>query len=462
VIDINGSNAQQHTELETQPSVLKLFVKNIFAAMVAVVVSGVYVITDGMFVGQYVGKEGLAAVGIAYPIYMLLPAFGLMLGIGGGALMSMHRGAGQLGLSRQACIASLQLILLASLFCWIFLGLFSPWLLSVQSAPWPLIVMAQEYLDVFQYGAVSAIGAGTLTLLIRNDGSPNIAMFIMIFGALLNIALNYYFLAILDFEIAGAAYATVISMSSVCVVSGMYFLSASAKINLSTGLCAFNYKMCLTILLTGSSVFAMYLYSGFVIAVHNKLFASYGNSSSLSAFAIVGYLMSIYYMLAEGIGDGVQPLLSYFHGQKRADKNRQLMQLSVSVVLLLGVFSYGLVNLVPSFFIHLFNSDPEVAIKATTGLKYHLAALYLDGVIVMATVYFMASGRGLLALLISIVNMVIQLPFLYLLPLYFGEFAIWLALPISNVVMFIWIAPMLWRDIQTRSAHSSISTTVVG
>ena len=386
-------------------NIVRLFFSNIGAAIIAVMISGIYVITDGIFVGSYVGKEALAAIGIAYPVFMILPGVGLMLGIGGGAMMSMNRGANELNLSKLAFVTSIKLILWLGAVCMLVLYSLSSALLSLQGAQLAIVEIAQQYLDIYTLGAVFAVASSAITLLIRNDEHPAIAMLIMVFGALLNIALNYYFLAVLSIGISGAAIATVISMVVVCLLSVGYFLSSKSKlIKFTLNLADFksenvfkclsiNRQMTKGILVTGSSVMAMYIYSGFVIALHNKLFAQYGNTASLSAFAIVGYLMGIYYMLAEGIGDGVQPLLSFFYGQKRVDIIYKLMKISLVIVFTTGIATYLILNIWPEFFVMLFNGDTQVMNKAITGIKYHLAGMYLDGLIVLMTVYFMAVQR---------------------------------------------------------------------
>jgi Na+-driven multidrug efflux pump len=315
------------------------------------------------------------------------------------------------------------------------------------------------------------VASSAITLLIRNDEHPTIAMLIMVFGALLNIALNYYFLAVLSIGISGAAIATVISMVVVCLLSAAYFLSSKSQlIKFTLNLADFNNEnifKCLSInrqmtkgiLVTGSSVMAMYIYSGFVIALHNKLFAQYGNTASLSAFAIVGYLMAIYYMLAEGIGDGVQPLLSFFYGQKRVDIIYKLMKISLVIVFMTGIVIYLILNIWPEFFVMLFNGDAQVMNKAITGIKYHLAGMYLDGLIVLMTVYFMAVQRGWLALSVSVANMLIQIPFLFWFSARLDELGIWLALPVSNVVMIIIIVPIFVLDLRKRLRIISLSKT---
>ena len=106
-------------------------------------------------------------------------------------------------------------------------------------------------------------------------------------------------------------------------------------------------------------------------------------------------------------------------------------------------------SLMPAPVVSLF-SDGNTALQdtASEGIRLHLFALALDGLIVLAAVYFTAVDQGRKALIISVSNIVIQLPFLLILPMFFGITGIWLALPVSTAVLFLVVAPMLWHDLR--------------
>ena len=438
-------------------SVFRLFWRYTFPSVLAMLVSGIYVIIDGIFIGQFVGEQGLAAIGVAYPLMTFFTGVGLMIGIGGGAIISYKRGTGDPQGAVRALSTSLLLLLLAALVT-VFYMEFASVFLTLQGASGTLLQMSLDYISVFQYTALSAIASAALPLLIRNDDSPNFATVIMIAGALLNVVLNYCLLVLLDMGITGAAWATVLSMTAVCLVALKYFYSARATIALNRTALVFDRDDGAKIIAIGSSVLVMHLYAGFVIAIHNALFVQYGNNISLSAYAIVGYLMSLYYMLAEGIGGGIQPLLSYFQGRAQMHKIRQLVKLAVYITIGLGIGFYLLLNAWPTLYIQWFNSEIEVVEKSINGLRYHLIGMFIDGFIALASVYFMAFQNAKIALFISLANIVIQLPFLYILPQYWGEFGIWIALPLSNIVMLVLVAPLLWRDLK-RGERSVLSAS---
>ncbi|MGB1239207.1 MAG: MATE family efflux transporter, partial [Pseudomonadales bacterium] len=365
------------------------FWRNTIPAVVAMLVSGIYIIIDGIFIGQYVGEQGLAAVGLAYPLMTFFTGAGLLVGIGAGALVSFSRGAEDLPRAARALYTGVILLVVAALLSALYIE-YSTFFLRLQGASGELLQLAQVYIEVFQYTAFFAIASAALPLLMRNDDSPNLATWLMVAGALLNAVLNYWLLVVLELGIAGAAWATVLSMAVATVAALGYFCSGRATVSLRASGAVFSVADAQQVLAIGSSVLVMHLYAGFVIAVHNALFVQYGNMFSVSAYAVVGYLMSLYYMLSEGVGGGVQPLISYYHGRGDRATNRELMRLAIWVTVGLGVAYYLLLNLFAQHFIHMFNDHTEVVAKADTGLFYHLFGMAIDGLIALATVYFMA------------------------------------------------------------------------
>jgi len=164
----------------------------------------------------------------------------------------------------------------------------------------------------------------------------------------------------------------------------------------------------------------------------------------------------MYYLLAEGVAGGMQPPVSYYFGSGQVNKIKATLILAVKVVLITGICAVILLNLFPETMISLFvNNDPALMSETVNGLRLHLFSMFLDGFIALASVYFMAVNQGGKALSISAGNMLIQLPFLYLLPQWLGVDGVWLSVPVSNVVLFLVVAPMVWQDIQGKDKKAT-------
>ncbi|KJG38554.1 multidrug transporter [Photobacterium angustum] len=439
---------------EPMPStsnISKNFWRYTIPSIAAMMVNGLYQIVDGIFVGYYVGYQGLAAINMAWPITFVLSGLGLMIGIGSGALISIARGEQNQLNAQRAFNTGLILTFIISCLSFTAFTFFGDYFLQLQGAQQNIKHLALDYVSTFGNAAFITVLAGAMPMLIRNDDSPKIATTLLVIGALTNILLDYVFLGLMGWELKGAAIATLIAQGITCVGGLIYFCSQYSTLKLKISLPDFSLSESNKIMVLGSSALIMYLYGSFVVALHNYQFMIYGTELTVGAFAIVGYMMTMYYLVAEGIGEGLQPPVSYYYGAKQPQHIRQTLILAMKTTVIAGIAWFLLLTSFPSTLISLFNSsNSALTLEATQGIRLHLFAMFLDGFIVLATMYFMSVNQASKALVISISNMLIQLPFLYFLPKLLGVVGVWLTMPVSTMVLSCIVAVIVWRDINKR------------
>lgn len=106
-----------------------------------------------------------------------------------------------------------------------------------------------------------------------------------------------------------------------------------------------------------------------------------------------------------------------------------------------------------------FNSSNVTLVQeASHGITLHLFSLFLDGLIIIGSVYFMSVGQGGMALTISLSNMLVQLPFLWLLPKWFGENGVWLAMPVSNIFLAVLVLGAMWQSLSQAPIQQTRNT----
>ena len=437
-------------------SISRTFWRYTLPAIAAMLVNGLYQIVDGIFIGHYIGFEGLAAINMAWPVIYFMVGFGIMVGMGSGSLLSIQRGKGDTRAAATILTSSLVIMLALAGVSTAILSVFSDFFLIAQGGAGNTLVMAKEYISVFTWGTAITVIASAIPLLIRNDESPNIATGLMVLGACINILLDYLLIGVFNFGLLGASIATISAQAVVCTLGLIYFCSHISSINWSAKFSWFNAAFGKQIVLLGSSSLFMYLYTSFVFALHNRLFTEYGTPLTVGAFAIVGYLMVLYYLVAEGVAEGMQPPVSYYYGAEQHENINKMLKLSVKVTLIAGTCWVLLLNLLPETMVGLFNNDdPLLIATAIDGIKMHLFAMPLDGFIALSSVYFMATNQGVKALVIACGNMLIQLPFLYFLPKVMGVEGVWMAMPLSNIALCLIVVPMVWLDVQSRKKQST-------
>ncbi|MBL4279048.1 MATE family efflux transporter [Vibrio fluvialis] len=429
-------------------SIYRQFLRYAIPTVAAMLVNGFYQVVDGIFIGHYVGAEGLAGINVAWPVIGTILGMGMLVGVGTGALASIKQGEKDLHSAKRILATGLlTLVMLAPIVAtvlWFFADDFLRW----QGAQGRTFELGMQYLQILIIGCVFTLGSIAMPFLLRNDDSPNLATLLMVLGALCNIVLDYVLIAWLQWELTGAAIATAISQLIVTGLGFSYFFSKRAKLRLTRACLTMEWRYLPKIFAIGVSSFFMYAYGSTMVALHNSLIIQYGNAVMVGAYAILGYIVTVYYLTVEGIANGMQPLASFNHGARQYDNIRRLLKVAMSIAVLGGVVFVLMINLFPEQVIGIFNSnDPRLMEGAVFALKLHMFALFLDGFLVVSAAYYQATNHGGKAMFVTVGNMMVQLPFLYILPKLYGITGVWIAFPLSNIALSCVVGVMLWRDV---------------
>ena len=429
-------------------SIYRQFLRYAIPTVAAMLVNGLYQVVDGIFIGHYVGAEGLAGINVAWPVIGTILGMGMLVGVGTGALASIKQGEKDLHSAKRILATGLlTLVMLAPIVAtilWFFADDFLRW----QGAQGRTFELGMQYLQILIIGCVFTLGSIAMPFLLRNDDSPNLATLLMVVGALCNIVLDYVLIAWLQWELTGAAMATAISQLIVTGLGFSYFFSKRAKLRLTRACLSMEWRYLPKIFAIGVSSFFMYAYGSTMVALHNSLIIQYGNAVMVGAYAILGYIVTVYYLTVEGIANGMQPLASFNHGARQYDNIRRLLKVAMSIAVLGGVVFVLMINLFPEQVIGIFNSnDPRLMEGAVFALKLHMFALFLDGFLVVSAAYYQATNHGGKAMFVTVGNMMVQLPFLYILPKLYGITGVWIAFPLSNIALSCVVGVMLWRDV---------------
>ncbi|CAM3498343.1 Multidrug export protein MepA [Vibrio aerogenes CECT 7868] len=429
-------------------SVYTQYFRYTIPTVAAMLISGLYQIVDAIFVGQYLGAAGLAAINIAWPVVGFMTGVGLLVGVGTGAITSVYKGQNDIFSARQTILTGFILLMILAAFLSLLILISITPVLKWQSDDPEVLNQAHQYMSVVMMTSVFSLAGIALPFLIRNDDSPGVATVLMILGAILNICFDYIFIVLFNLSLAGAAMATAISQVAVTVCSIRYFYSSHAKLRLTWSDFSFRWSDSYQIITIGISSLFTYIYWAVMVALHNSQFARYGGTEVLGAYTILGYIVTFYYLVCEGIAHGMQPLASFYYGAKSPHLVRKLLYLALILAVTFGILLTTVLNLYPQSIISLFNDeDYQLAQHAVHGIRMHLFALCLDGILVVTIVFYQSVNQGRKAMLFSLGNLFIQIPFLFLLPLFLNINGVWLAFPLSNIVLTVIIFGILVKDL---------------
>lgn len=309
--------------------ILKLFFKCSVPAMVGMAFSAIYSITDGIFVGHYIGHEALAAVNLIMPFVMIITALSDMIASGSSVRISILLGKDDDKAASTVFSVCLKLILAVSSILGLTGFLFADGLVRLLGADQTTASYATQYLRIFSlFMPLCSLYYSTDNYL-RACGKVRLSMAINIFCSVLNIALDYVLIVVLKKGVLGAAFASCISMSVGAVWSVIPFLARRLPLVLTKGRIAFGELM--MIMFNGSSEFFMSIAGSLFIIVVNVVLLKLGGSTAVAASSIVEYIESLFGMVIFSMAGAMQPAISYCFGA-RLFKRMKRVQLTVMMM----------------------------------------------------------------------------------------------------------------------------------
>lgn len=429
-------------------SINKLFMKFALPAVVGCIIGGVQTIIDGYFIGNVVGRLGLASLTLSYPLLIGVIAVAMLMGTGCAALVALELGKGNQKQAHKIASNLIPMMLAAGLL-FAFIGiLFTGPLLKLAGATDLVFDMANDYLKIMFLGSIFPIMGICLDPLVRNDGRPSFAMKMMIMSAVNNMILDYLFVMKWGMGMQGAAIATVMAFGASAIVYILYFFSGYARLRLHLSDISIDPKIISGISRTGFPAFVMMLSLAVLVLSYNHILLKYGSEVAVSSYGIIEYTFSIFYMIFEGISAGAQPIIGFNYGAKLYNRVYSILKLATTSCVIVGFLGFMLIYKFPENIVNFFNSnDPKLLETAVAGIRIFMFGILFEGIIIMAAVYYQSVNKVNAALFIQLGKIfVFILPLLFILPLYLGLTGAWMAAPIGNSIMFSVVAFMLVRE----------------
>jgi putative MATE family efflux protein len=429
-------------------NILNLLWKFGFPAIVGVLTAGFQEIIDCFFIGNVIGSCGLAGITLASPLYITIIAIGLLIGAGSSSLTALELGRGNMKEAQDIAHNAFLLCLLAGSILTIGGLVFCETSISVLGASGPALNFAREYLTIIFIGSIFMVISLALDPLVRNDGNPNLCMKIMVAALAAHIVCNYLLVMRMGMGMPGAAIATVISFALPAVLLMHYLFGNKAKLRLRIRAIRFKIKTLMQILQAGLPSFAMQLSLALVLFAHNYMLLRYGSELVVSAYGIIGYVCSVFYMLFEGIALGVQPIIGFNYGAGCYDRVSKTLKLTMFSCILVGVFGFLLMHFFPENIIQIFShNDPELLDVTLHGMNIFMLSLLVEGTILLTAIYYQSINKIREALFINMGKIfVFLLPLLFILPLFFGLDGIWYASPVAEYIMLLMVLAMLSKE----------------
>ncbi len=411
----------------------KKYIGYIFPSMLSFLLTGIYSIVDGIFVGRAMGDAGLAAINIAWPLVALIISLGTGIGMGAAVVVSLNMGAGNTQKAKRAEGNALTLLFAGALSLTLLLYLAGRPLLFLLGAKGELFPLAEQYLKYILLGAVVQVFASGMVPLMRNHGASFYAMCAMALGCITNIILDYFFVIAWGMGLKGAALATVFGQLLTLFFGIAFYIKKKNRIPFSL-LCP-GKEVVLAILKVAASPFGLTYLPSVTIIFMNLQALKYGGEEAVSAYAVLAYIISFMELLVQGIGDGSQPLLSLSEGQgeKKALHTyaKWTFQLGISFGAAGALLFFLTRDMLPLFY----GTSESAAVYIVHAAPAFALVMALYGLTKPAVSYLYATHRVGPSSLLVYGEISLTLLFIFILPLFLGLDGVWYTIPAVQCIL---------------------------
>lgn len=418
-------------------------VKNIWGLAVpmtvAQLVNVLYSVVDRVYIGHLpnASTEALTGIGLALPVITMITAFSNLFGMGGAPLCSIARGAGEVKRAEKIMGNSFTLLLITGVILMAFCYLTMRPMLYLFGASDQTYPYAQAYLFVYLAGTLFVMVSLGMNNFINAQGFGKMGMLTVLIGAVLNIVLDPIFIFIFHMGVYGAAAATVISQGVSAVYVFCFLRGDHVLFRLNRKDMKLDGKLVREITGLGLSGFVMSVTNGSVQIVCNAMLSRYGGDLYVGVMTVINSVREIITMPVNGLTNGAQPVIGFNYGAGEYERVKKAIRFMGTSCVIFTCAVWALLFVAPQFFIHLFNSEPELLEAGVGAFRIYFFGIFLMALQFTGQSTFVALGKSRQAVFFSLLRKaIIVIPLTICLPMIggLGVNGVFLAEPISNLI----------------------------
>ena len=409
--------------------------------LVAQIFNLLYNVVDRIYIARIpdVGTTALGAVGLCFPVIVIITAFSNLFGTGGAPLFSIARGKGDREEASQIMNTSFTMLCWCAVMLMLFGLIFARPILRIFGASDEALPYAYPYMMIYLLGTVASMIATGMNPFINSQGYSTVGMLSVALGAVTNLILDPIFIFVFGFGIKGAAIATILSqfLSAAFVVNFLHNKAEYRVKLLKFQELAGSMTLLKNIVSLGTAGFIMQLTNSLVTICCNNVLAVTGGDLYVSVMTIVSSVRQLIETPLHSLTEGSSPILSFNYGARKPKRVKKAAMVMTLLVLAYSAIAWSAILLVPEFLIGIFSSDPVLQADAVPALKLYFAAFIFMDLQYIGQTTFKSLNKKKQAIFFSLLRKVfIVVPLTYFLPygLHMGTNGVFMAEPVSNVI----------------------------
>ena len=436
-------NMQATLELGRKP-VGRLLWQYALPAIVAMTASSLYNIIDRAMIGQVVGPEAIAGLGITFPFMNLSAAFGAAVGVGASTCISVKLGQKDYKTAENLLGNNVTLNLIVGvLFMAVCFAFLNP-ILRFFGASDATLPYARKFMEVILAGNVITHMYFGMNAVLRAAGKPRHAMYATLFTVGMNILLVVAFVWWFRWGIRGAALATITSQSMALCWQMWIFSDKKELLHLKRGIYLLRGDLVRNIMSIGVSPFLMQTTSCVIVIFMNNQFVRYGGDMAVGAYSIANSMAMVFFMFVMGVTQGMQPIVGYNYGAEKYDRMLRCLWLAITVATSILLVGWALAMLFPYQIARIFTTDPTLLEMSARGIRLDMLVFPIIASQAVITNFFQCIGKVKISIFLSLTRQLFMLlPLAYLLPLWWHLDGVWYSMPASDFGSFAMTWPLL-------------------
>ena len=413
-------------------------------AIVAMSASSLYNIIDRAMIGQVVGPEAIAGLGITFPLMNLGAAFGAAVGIGASTCISVKLGQRDYKTAENLLGNTVTLNLIVGfLFMAVCLLFLNP-ILRFFGASDATLPYAREFMIVILLGNMVTHMYFGMNAVLRAAGKPRHAMYATLFTVGMNIVLVVAFVWWLRWGIRGAALATIASQSMALCWQMKQFSNKNELLHLKRGIYKLKGVLVRNIIAIGISPFLMNATACVVVIFMNNQFVRYGGDMAVGAYSIANSIAMVFFMFVMGMIQGMQPIVGYNYGAEHYDRMFRCLWMTIAVATGILLVGWSLSMTFPNNIARIFTTDASLIELAGRGIRLNMLVFFVVGSQAVITNFFQCIGKVKISIFLSLSRQLILLiPMAYVLPFFIGLDGVWYSMALSDFGSFAMTIPVL-------------------
>lgn len=428
-----------------KPVTLKNILKFAVPTIAMTVFMSFYTMVDGLFVSNLIGTSALSAINLTAPVIQLVTAISTMLATGGSAVIMKKMGEQKVDEAKEdftflIIVNAIVGIIMCAVGYLVIERIFAGMNLSADVEGYCV-----EYLSRYLVFTVPILLMNNFTLYMIASEKAALSLICSVTGGVLNMALDYVFIAVFGMGISGAAIATGLGYSVTAVVGLFVFSRKKSLLHFKKP--AFRLKVLASAATNGCSEMATALVTGIITMMFNWTMLHYVGEDGVAAVTIIMYVLMFASSLYTGYSYGVAPMISYYYGEQNHEKLQKLVAVSMRVIAAISLVTVAASFLLTKPLVSVFaRADNPVYGLAVTGNRICTIALLFIGFNIFASGMFTALSNGVVSAVLAFSrSFVFMLITMLVLPVILGVNGIWLATPAAELMALVLSAFMFFK-----------------